>query len=85
LTVVDVSLTEGVVYGCTFWVEHVCMITDAGAIMERLERFLFQHLLHWFEAMSILKRSKETIRMLKQPFDWHKVIRHFVHLQESVN
>jgi len=65
-----VSLAEGVSYACIFWVEHVCAIKDATSIADRLETFLFKHLLHWFEAMGILKRSRDTIGMLSH---WHTV------------
>lgn len=69
----SVSLPEGVAYACVFWVEHVCIIKDATSITERLETFLFKHLLHWFEAMAILKRSRDTIGILRHLHDWHMV------------
>jgi hypothetical protein len=67
------SLPEGVSYACIFWVEHVCIIKDATSIAEKLETFLFKHLLHWFEAMAILKRSRDTIGILRHLHDWHMV------------
>ena len=69
----DVSLPEDVSYACVFWIEHVCIIKDAFAIADRLEAFLFKHLLHWFEAMSILKRSRDSIGLLSRLRDWHNV------------
>jgi hypothetical protein len=69
----DATLPEDIAYACCFWVEHVCLIEDPLPISEKLEAFLFKHLLHWFEAMNILKRSRETIRMLRNLHDWHKV------------
>jgi len=66
----DVFLPEDVSYACVFWIEHVCIIKDA---FDRLEAFLFKHLLHWFEAMSILKRSRDSIGLLSRLRDWHNV------------
>jgi len=67
------SLPEAIAYACGFWVEHVCMIKDASSIAEKLETFLFKHLLHWFEAMSILQMSKDTIGLMGRLRDWHMV------------
>jgi hypothetical protein len=67
------SLPEDIVYACTFWIEHICAITDDLSIVKRLDGFLHCHLLHWLEAMSILKRSRETITLLKKLFIWVKV------------
>jgi hypothetical protein len=67
------SLPEHIAYACGFWVEHICMIKDASSIADRLNTFLFDHLLHWFEAMSILKRSKDTKKMMRLLRDWHAV------------
>ncbi|KIM82264.1 hypothetical protein PILCRDRAFT_474447 [Piloderma croceum F 1598] len=65
------SLPEHIAYACVFWVEHVCLIEDTSCIADRLSAFLFKHLLHWFEAMSILKRSKDTKEMMRRLRDWH--------------
>jgi hypothetical protein len=67
------SLPEHIAYACVFWVEHVCLIEDTSLIADRLSAFLFKHLLHWFEAMSILKRSKDTKEMMRRLRDWHAV------------
>ena len=69
----DTSLPDDVAYACEFWVEHVCIIEDAAFIADRLNIFLFKHLMHWFEAMSILKKSTETIGLMKRLCDWHTV------------
>ena len=67
------SLPEHIAYACIFWVEHVCLIEDTSFIADMLSAFLFKHLLHWFEAMSILKRSKDTKEMMRRLRDWHAV------------
>jgi hypothetical protein len=67
------KLPEEVSYSCLFWIDHICVIEDSSPVMDRLRDFLYQHLLHWFEAMSILKRSRYMIPLLDELRDWISV------------
>jgi hypothetical protein len=59
------TLAEGVSYACDFWIDHICAIEeDTICVAGHLHTFLLRHLLHWFEAMSIMRRSRDTISML---------------------
>jgi hypothetical protein len=73
LTPVDATLRDDIAYACVFWVDHVCMIAETSLIIEKLERFLFKHLLHWFEAMSILKKPRDMVGLLSHILNWIKV------------
>lgn len=65
------TVAEDVAYACIFWVDHACKITgETSSIMRCLRTFIDQHLLHWFEVMSILRRSRETIQLLKNILAW---------------
>ncbi|KII86762.1 hypothetical protein PLICRDRAFT_55670 [Plicaturopsis crispa FD-325 SS-3] len=67
------DLPEDVSYACRFWVEHMCAVTDASKaelFIEGLEDFLQEHLLHWFEAMSILGHSGAISGLLDKLHDW---------------
>jgi hypothetical protein len=67
----DETLPEGITYACDFWIDHICTIGgNVDSIGEHLRNFLFQHLLHWFEAMSLLRRSRDTISMLERLTGW---------------
>jgi energy-coupling factor transporter ATP-binding protein EcfA2 len=67
-------LPEAISYSCAFWIDHVSFITnDVTPIVDRLGIFLFRHLLHWFEATSILRRSREMISRLDQLLKWISV------------
>jgi hypothetical protein len=67
----NATLPEDVEYACLFWIDHVCNIKDeVTPILESLDAFLDHHLLHWFEAMSILKRSRTTIMLLNNLLGW---------------
>lgn len=70
------SLEEHVAYACSFWVDHICAIVETEtipSIVDTLDGFVFQHLLHWLEAMSILNRSRQTPLLLKKLLIWIKV------------
>ncbi|KZP27242.1 hypothetical protein FIBSPDRAFT_948851 [Athelia psychrophila] len=64
-------LPEELAYACQSWVDHICTDGTFGSwAMEKLVVFLRTHLLHWFEAMSILKKSGEIAPMLQRVATW---------------
>jgi hypothetical protein len=64
-------LPEDTFYACMFWIEHTCMTKDnIKSIIEPLMSFLHHHLLHWLEAMSILRKSRDTITKLCNLLTW---------------
>jgi hypothetical protein len=68
------NLPEDISYSCVFWIDHICALEDDIApIVDRLRDFLFRHLLHWFEAMSIMRRSRDTISHLDHLLYWISV------------
>jgi hypothetical protein len=68
------TLPEAVSYACKFWIEHICLITDAtDDIVHHMGRFLGQHLLHWMEALAILNCHGHTIRSLQKLLQWLEV------------
>ena len=68
------SLSEDISYSCLFWIDHICSIEeDLTPIIQRLCAFLYRHFLHWFEAMSILTRSRDTISLLDHFRNWLSV------------
>jgi len=70
-------LPEDIRYACVFWVDHVCAIVqNPTSIAEHLCDFLYLHLMHWFEAMSILGKSRDTISLLDRLFRWTSVSHH---------
>jgi hypothetical protein len=77
-TPVNEVLPEATSYACISWIDHILNIADgAEAIADVLEQFLFRHLLHWLEAMSILKKSRTTVASVRCLLDWLKVCRLF--------
>jgi hypothetical protein len=69
-----IHLPEHVAYACNFWIDHVCMVKEDLPVMRRhVQAFLNQHLLHWFEVMSIMKKSWHTITLLSNLSTWIRV------------
>jgi hypothetical protein len=46
---------------------------DLTPIGHRVETFLYDHLLHWLEAMSLLKRSWTSTELLTRIAQWIRV------------
>ncbi|KZP26887.1 hypothetical protein FIBSPDRAFT_928332 [Athelia psychrophila] len=64
-------LPDVLAYACQSWVDHVCTDGKLGSwAMEKLGVFLRTHILHWFEAMSLLKKSAEIVPMLQRVATW---------------
>jgi NACHT domain len=77
----DEHLSEHVSYACTFWIDHICLMNECNrSIIDQVYGFLRRHLLHWFEAMSILKQSRGIREMLSRLLDWIMVCYHIVHV-----
>lgn len=78
-TPVEEALSEVASYACTSWIDHICIITEGAELVEGiLEQFLFRHLLHWLEAMSLLKKSRTAVTLVRRLLDWLSVGNFFV-------
>jgi hypothetical protein len=65
------DVPEDVAYACIFWIEHVCSTKhDCHSVIERINTFLFHHLLHWFEVVSYLSRFRDIPTSLNLLLDW---------------
>ena len=61
----DRTLSESLSYTTIYWIEHI-LAAKVELHLQRIYTFLSKHLLHWMEAMSILRMSRRTIRQLKR-------------------
>ncbi|KDQ11677.1 hypothetical protein BOTBODRAFT_189671 [Botryobasidium botryosum FD-172 SS1] len=67
----SMSLPEEVSYACTFWIGHVVRVLDeAEPLLDRVHKLLNRHLLHWLEAMSILRQTRQIAGTLQRLLDW---------------
>ena len=61
------TLSGAISYACRFWVDHVCLVSGhANNIGDLIHDFLIRHLLHWIEAMAILRSHSSTIKSLER-------------------
>ncbi|KIM80170.1 hypothetical protein PILCRDRAFT_9732 [Piloderma croceum F 1598] len=67
------TLPDAVAYACKFWVEHICLISHTtDHVIDRIYSFLDRHLLHWMEALAVLKSHSNTIQSLQNLLEWLK-------------
>jgi hypothetical protein len=67
----DETISQDVTYACLFWIDHICMIKDDFlSIGTLLKIFIDEHILHWFEAMSLMNKFSVAITLLDQLSDW---------------
>ena len=68
------TLPEAISYACKFWIKHICLVSDVtDDIAQQVYAFLAKHLLHWMEAMAIVKLHDLTIRSLDNLMKWLRV------------
>ncbi|KDR74367.1 hypothetical protein GALMADRAFT_141414 [Galerina marginata CBS 339.88] len=64
LELVDKHIPAHLRYSCRFWAQHLVFVSDAKVLAVAKE-WLFQHLLHWLEVMSLLGDLDDAFTMLK--------------------
>ncbi|PFH50150.1 hypothetical protein AMATHDRAFT_41059 [Amanita thiersii Skay4041] len=66
---------EALNYACLNWISHLLCIKidevkDGNELFEQLHQFLFEHLLHWFELMSLLDLLDTAYRTILSLREW---------------
>ncbi|KZP21272.1 hypothetical protein FIBSPDRAFT_1044227 [Athelia psychrophila] len=65
------SISESVAYASKFWIEHVCLVTDTSEdFADVVYQFMHEHLLHWIEALAIMKAYDVVMRLLPRLLKW---------------
>jgi hypothetical protein len=71
---IPTKIAESVSYASASWITHVIHMTRAPECFgDELERFLSKHLLHWLEAMGVLKKSRDASVLLRSLLNWVEV------------
>ncbi|TFY69235.1 hypothetical protein EVG20_g3230 [Dentipellis fragilis] len=64
---------EALNYACSNWINHICALDSCDThLHDWLSCFASQHLMHWFEAMSLISQSRSTSQSLDNLVDWMK-------------
>jgi Mrp family chromosome partitioning ATPase len=58
------SLSPGLQYACRYWVNHLKQSQQDIADRDTTHLFLQKHLLHWLEAMSLMRESSRCVYLL---------------------
>jgi hypothetical protein len=53
--------SNGLQYACRYWVQHLQSSESSLADNGQVHVFLREHLLHWLEALSLIKKTSEGV------------------------
>jgi hypothetical protein len=70
---VRVNIPEVLRYACNFWAEHLAHAAQSDKLYNLVSKFVFEHLLHWLEALSLLGSYDSAIHFLTKAREWSKV------------
>jgi hypothetical protein len=71
-------IPEHLHYACHFWAEHLYKSPiDDSELYGMVQAFIFEHLLHWLEVLSLLRALDSAIATLKIAQSWAKVMSSF--------
>ena len=72
------ELPEDVIYPTRYWVDHLCNSETRGEeeVIDEILRFLHSHFLHWIEAMTVVKKARQTIGLMIRLKEWVNVSVH---------
>jgi len=62
---IETAVPQDLQYACHHWVDHLQKEIGDDSL-DKTERFLKKHVLHWFEAMSLLGLTSPCVLMIKQ-------------------
>jgi hypothetical protein len=71
--IVDVRIPPHVQYACEFWSAHAVENELSAEAWRLLGVFCKEKLLEWIEAMSLMNRLRQAIRILLTMHSWTKV------------
>jgi hypothetical protein len=62
--IVATSLSPNLQYACRYWVDHLKQSQQYVVDRDTMHLFLQKHLLHWLEAMSLIRESNRCVHLL---------------------
>jgi WD40 repeat protein len=69
--VADSAMAPEVQYSCTHWASHLLFLEGEDTeISAKLDEFASVHLLHWFEAMSLLNLTPSAVSIMRNVHEW---------------
>ncbi len=62
---IERQLSPSLRYACCYWAHHVRQADDQVQVLRSVSDFLFEHLLYWLEALSLLRKLPEAVNVLR--------------------
>lgn len=62
---IERAIPQDLQYACRHWVDHLQEEIDDDSL-DKSEEFLKKHVLHWFEAMSLLELTSPCVLIIRQ-------------------
>ena len=73
-------------YACQFWNSHLYEVdTNVDSLLQQIETFLFNHLLHWIESLGLMQQLEGGVMMLHGLKQWLKACFNFFSLVPQLN
>jgi WD40 repeat protein len=57
-------------YACRYWTDHIYDVSPKGAWLDRVNEFMHNQLLFWFEVLSLIKKMSVGVRQLSRLQHW---------------
>lgn len=78
-THVEAAILPHLAYACRFWADHLSATVYDPEILGELWDFMYNRLLFWLEALSLIKHVSIASRMLSSILRWSQVSRHVIY------
>ncbi|KAF3931384.1 hypothetical protein ABW19_dt0200605 [Dactylella cylindrospora] len=62
---INKHLPPHVQYACRYWTKHLCQYSIGVGQLQDVYKFLEKHLLHWFEALSLMEALFDVVAMME--------------------
>jgi hypothetical protein len=70
-------------YACKFWISHFSEVdANVDFFLQQIETFLYNHLLHWIESLSLMQQLETAVSMLPRLEQWLKIFFYFFSLPQ---
>lgn len=68
---IENKIPPHLVYACCFWAQHLRDVTFCDDLLKQLTKFAHEHLLYWFEVLSLTKNFYHlAVQALRDAIEW---------------
>jgi hypothetical protein len=70
---IEKAIPPHLAYACQFWADHLHPALRSGILKTNLQDFIYNNLLYWFEALSLLDNVALATPALLKTAQWSRV------------